>query len=92
MDGRMDVKWREECLPFRGVYAIAMLLSPPGTLARYVRSPCWGVWRMVRLGMWCRRKIELGVDCGGVEFRRRVGRGWGTGRGGLGGRFYQLGR
>ena len=42
--------------------------------------------------MWCRRKTELGVNCGGVEFRRRVGRGSGTGRGGLGGRFYQLGR
>lgn len=38
MDGRMDVKWREECLPFRGIYAIAMLLSSPGTLARSVRS------------------------------------------------------
>lgn len=40
MDGWM-FKWREECLPFRGIYAIAMLLSSPGTLARYVRSPCW---------------------------------------------------
>ena len=40
MDGWM-LNGAKNVLPFRGIYAIAMFLSSPGTLARYVRSPCW---------------------------------------------------